>query len=344
MWVTQHNNADWDCFKTPILQEILKIQNPLLEEHCAFSEVIRLFQEVWCARNKLLFLTVQQKLYGGLRMVGIPALDLWDLVTEVFYSGPNQSNNEDQARGNTSRNTTSNKHTQNQTKVSTQHDNFDLSDVDCVPSNKKKFSRFGAMLYFFWGQRSRDKNDHERPKSNNETCIQNPQSCFWFVVWQNWSGSQDSNQVCRQNTQFADILTKGNFTRYEWNTLLHLLNISHFSLLCCSQNLSVTSGITTMAKRMQEQEGEQRIVAKSKPTTMNLVFTVLWLCSLRLRRKAQEYSKHPVEQIGPVQGNLTQKNTFKTKGGKKIQFWMQGRGNSSRQKKTRNTWIILKSQ
>ena len=36
--------ADWDCFKTLTLREILKIQNPLLVEHCAFLEVIRLFQ------------------------------------------------------------------------------------------------------------------------------------------------------------------------------------------------------------------------------------------------------------------------------------------------------------
>ena len=43
MWETLLNNADWDCFKTPILQEILRIQNLLLEEHCAFLEVIHLF-------------------------------------------------------------------------------------------------------------------------------------------------------------------------------------------------------------------------------------------------------------------------------------------------------------
>ena len=38
------NNTDWDCFRTLVLREILKIQNPLLEEHCAFLEVIHLFQ------------------------------------------------------------------------------------------------------------------------------------------------------------------------------------------------------------------------------------------------------------------------------------------------------------
>ena len=43
MWVILPNNADWDCFKTLTSLEILKIQNPLLEEHCAFLEVIHLF-------------------------------------------------------------------------------------------------------------------------------------------------------------------------------------------------------------------------------------------------------------------------------------------------------------
>ena len=32
--------------------------------------------------------------------------------------------------------------------------------------------------------------------------------------------------------QLADMLTKGNFTRDEWNNLLHLFNISHFSSIC----------------------------------------------------------------------------------------------------------------
>ena len=69
MWVILQNNAGWDCFKTPILQEILRTQNPLLEEHCAFLEVIHLFQEVGCGRNKLQFHTVQQN----------PKSSLWTL-------------------------------------------------------------------------------------------------------------------------------------------------------------------------------------------------------------------------------------------------------------------------
>ena len=60
MWETLRNNADWDCFKTPILQKILRIQNRHQVEHCAFLEAIRLFQSVGCLRNKLQFRTDQQ--------------------------------------------------------------------------------------------------------------------------------------------------------------------------------------------------------------------------------------------------------------------------------------------
>ena len=65
--------------------------------------------------------------------------------------------------------------------------------------------------------------------------------------------------------QLAGLLTRGNFTRDEWNNLLSLFHISHFSSLCC---------IRKMATRMQEQEGDHRVVGKSKPTTINLVVSV----------------------------------------------------------------------
>ena len=61
--------------------------------------------------------------------------------------------------------------------------------------------------------------------------------------------------------QLADILTKGNFTRDEWNHLLCLFNISHFSSTVCS---------AAMAKRSQQNSGEERVTAKSRPM-MNLI-------------------------------------------------------------------------
>ena len=61
--------------------------------------------------------------------------------------------------------------------------------------------------------------------------------------------------------QLAYILTKGNFTRDEWNHLLCLFNIGHFSSTVCS---------AAMAKRIQQDSGEERVTAKSKPM-MNLI-------------------------------------------------------------------------
>ena len=60
MWVILQNNAGWDCFKTPILQEILRTPSLFRVEHCAFLEVIHLFHSVGCVRNKLQLRTVQQ--------------------------------------------------------------------------------------------------------------------------------------------------------------------------------------------------------------------------------------------------------------------------------------------
>ena len=64
--------------------------------------------------------------------------------------------------------------------------------------------------------------------------------------------------------QLADILTKGNFTRDEWNHLLSLFNISHFSSTVSSK---------AMAKRLQQDSGQERVIAKSRPM-MSLIARV----------------------------------------------------------------------
>ena len=61
--------------------------------------------------------------------------------------------------------------------------------------------------------------------------------------------------------QLVDVLTVGNFTRHEWNHLLCLFNIRHFSSTNC---------LEVMSKRTQEGAGEERLTSKSKPM-MNLV-------------------------------------------------------------------------
>ena len=79
MWETLPNNPEWDCFKTPILQEILRIQNLHQVEHCAFSEAICLFQSVGCVRNKLQFRTVRQKSFPWTQDWG------WTVYQRLIY-------------------------------------------------------------------------------------------------------------------------------------------------------------------------------------------------------------------------------------------------------------------
>ena len=73
--------------------------------------------------------------------------------------------------------------------------------------------------------------------------------------------TQKSKSSTSTPNQLGDILTNGNFTRDEWNHLLCLCNISHFSSTVCSD---------TMAKRSQHDSGEERVTAKSRPL-MNLI-------------------------------------------------------------------------
>ena len=78
-----------------------------------------------------------------------------------------------------------------------------------------------------------------------------------------WTRKSKSSTSTPKN-QLADNLTKGTFTRDEWNHLLCLFNISHFNSPVCSE---------TMAKRSQHDSGEERVTAKSRPM-MSLIARV----------------------------------------------------------------------
>ena len=88
MCVILQNNAGWYCFKTPILQEILRTQNPVLEEHCAFFWKSFVPVNWMCKKQTSVSHSSTESeiisLDAGLRLDGIPALDLWDLIVFVF--------------------------------------------------------------------------------------------------------------------------------------------------------------------------------------------------------------------------------------------------------------------
>ena len=128
------------------LREILRTQNPLLVEHCAFLEVIHLFQQVGSARNKLQFLTVQQNQKSFPWMQdGIPALDLRDLIVKVLHGNTHHN---DQVRRDPCTNPVRARPQKLQTRKKIHGKVDDPNNVDFISSNVNS-SRQEALLYVF---------------------------------------------------------------------------------------------------------------------------------------------------------------------------------------------------
>ena len=96
----------------------------------------------------------------GLRLDGLLAVELWDLIVSVF-------GNISHIRSNGA---TRYWEKQNSYKIDVMKDN------DSVPSNVQS-ARQKALLYVFEDNEALIKNDYLRQKSYNETRFQNPQSC-----------------------------------------------------------------------------------------------------------------------------------------------------------------------
>ena len=106
-------------------------------------------------------------------------------------------------------------------------------------------------------------------------CWEQERGDLYLTSWSSmmiWTLTPPQNRTFHKS--HGDILTKENFTRHEWNNLFPSVQYRHFSSVCCSQNFSSTRCPETMAKRMRQKKGEDKIVGKSMPTTMNLAFTV----------------------------------------------------------------------
>ena len=122
-----------------------------------------------------------------LRVDGIPALDLWNLVVEVFHCDQNQLNK-----------TKVQQH--RETCGIESNENFNRARQVRVVSywwcaSECQFFSVNCYVVRVWGQWGRDQDDNQKQESNNETCVKNPQSFSWLVVWQNQFGHQDSNSV-----------------------------------------------------------------------------------------------------------------------------------------------------
>ena len=150
----------------------------------------------------------------GLRLDGLPALELWDLIVSVLGNVSRVSDRSGQPDNDV------HKHHKSQKKIDV------MKDIDAVPSNVQS-ARQEALLYVF-----------EDNEAVIKMIIKGRSPTMRHVsrthrVALDWLFDRINLDIDTKN-QLADILTEGNFTRDEWNHLLSLLNISHFSSTVCS--------------------------------------------------------------------------------------------------------------
>ena len=183
----------------------------------------------------------------GLGLDGLPALELWDLIVSVLGNCSRISdrtgkpvNGED-------------KHHKSQNKIDV------MQDIDSVPSNVQS-ARQEALLFVFEDNEAVIKMIIKgRSPTMRHVSRTHRVALDWLFDRIKLDTKIQIKYIDTKN-QLADILTKGNFTRGEWNHLLTLFNISHFSSTACT---------AAMAKRAQQESGEERVTAKSRPM-MNL--------------------------------------------------------------------------
>ena len=151
---------------------------------------------------------------AGLRLDGIPALDLWDLIVSVL-------GNTIQTPERPGRPVIIDKSQRSQGKTNV------LNNIDCVPSSVQS-SHQEASLYVF--------EDNEAVikmiiKGRSPTMRHVSRTHRVALDWLFYRINLDSKiQIKYIDTkyQLADILTKGNFTRDEWNHLLCLFQYQPF--------------------------------------------------------------------------------------------------------------------
>ena len=173
----------------------------------------------------------------GLRLDGLPALELWDLIVSVL--------------GNVSRISDGSGKPENDVhKHHKPHKKIDvMKDIDVVPSNVQSV-RQEALLYVFEDNEAVIKMIIKGRSPTMRHVSRTHRVALDWLFDRSCLDSKIQFKYIDTKNQLADILTKRNFTRDEWNHLLNLFNISHFSSTACT---------AAMAKRAQQESGEERV-------------------------------------------------------------------------------------
>ena len=164
---------------------------------------------------------------AGSRMEGISALDLWDLVIDVFHSNSNQKQPFKQVRSDPSYCKASEKRMNSQCNTQVAQRHLELSNVDFVSSNVN-LTHKGAMLYIFEDNEGVIKMIIKgRSPTLRHVSRTHRVALDWLVDRISLDPKTHIRYVDSKN-QLADILTKGHFTHDEWN---HLLCLFKYQLL-----------------------------------------------------------------------------------------------------------------
>ena len=163
----------------------------------------------------------------GLRLDGLPALELWDPIVSVL--------------GNISRvSDRSGKPESDDHKHHKSHNKIDaMQDIDAVPSNVQS-ARQEALLYVFEDNEAVIKMIIKgRSPTMRHVSRTHRVALDWLFDRINLDPKIQIKYIDTKN-QLADILTKGNFTRDEWNHLLNLFKKTLYSLHRCNGKTSST--------------------------------------------------------------------------------------------------------
>ena len=152
----------------------------------------------------------------GLRLDGLPALELWDLIVSVLGNISHISDGSGQPDSDVH-------------KRHKPHKKIDvMEDIDYVPSNVQS-ARQEALLYVFEDNEAVIKMIMKgRSPTMRHVSRTHRVALDWLFDRINLDTKIQIKYIDTKN-QLADILTKGNFTRDEWNHLLCWFNISHCS-------------------------------------------------------------------------------------------------------------------
>ena len=183
---------------------------------------------------------------AGLRMDGIPALDLWDMVTEVFHSSNQKKSSTQQASGNRTgfKEAAGNCVRMSNVKLKKKgNQNVEqLSNLDHVTTNATS-SQCEAQLCVFEDNGAVIK----MIISGRSPMMRHASRTHWVALDRlfdriNLDPKIQIKYVDTKN-QLADLLTKESFSRDEWCNLLRLFNIMFFfSIFSCSHVRSIEKG------------------------------------------------------------------------------------------------------